>query len=68
MRRDEILMLGRNEFSNFRRASSLSLSLSSSSSSSFLLPPNEEGEIFDSREKEKESAQFRKPFAAIREN
>lgn len=27
MRRDEILMLGRNEFSNFRRASSLSLSL-----------------------------------------
>lgn len=34
----------------------LPLSLSSSSSSSFPLPPNEEGAIFDSSEKEKESA------------
>lgn len=40
MRRDQILMLGRNEFSNFRRASSpLSLSLFRSSSSSTALPP-----------------------------
>lgn len=40
MRRDQILMLGRNEFSNFRRASSPSpLSLFRSSSSSTAFPP-----------------------------